>query len=61
VEERGEKHGVQVTRRHLGGYLRGLPGAGEMRRTLNATPSLAGNLDYLDACEARSAGAASAA
>jgi tRNA-dihydrouridine synthase B len=60
-EQRGEKHGVQVTRRHLGGYLKGLTGAGEMRRTLNATPSLAGNLDYLDACEARLDKAASAA
>jgi nifR3 family TIM-barrel protein len=60
-EKRGEKYGVQVTRRHLSGYLRGLPGAGEMRRTLNATPSLAGNLDYLDACEMRLEKAVSAA
>ena len=60
VETRGEKHGVQVTRRHLGGYLKGLPGAAEMRRTLNTIASLAGCLDYLDACEARARDAAAA-
>jgi nifR3 family TIM-barrel protein len=51
VEQRGEKHGVQVTRRHLGGYLKGLPGAAAMRRTLNSLPTLAANLAYLDECE----------
>jgi nifR3 family TIM-barrel protein len=51
VEQRGEKHGVQVTRRHLGGYLKGLSGAAAMRRTLNSLPTLAGNLAYLDECE----------
>jgi nifR3 family TIM-barrel protein len=52
VEQRGERHGVQVTRRHLGGYLKGLPGAAQMRRTLNSIATLSGNLDYLAECEA---------
>ena len=51
-EERGEKHGVQVTRRHLGGYLRGLPRAAELRRTLFSIPTLSGCIEYLDECEA---------
>lgn len=53
VAARGEKHGVQVTRRHLGGYLRGLKGAAEIRRTLFAIPSLSGCIAYLDECEAQ--------
>ena len=52
VEHRGERYGVQVTRRHLGGYLKGLSGAAAMRRTLNSLPSLSANLEYLAACEA---------
>ncbi|HEY2513384.1 MAG TPA: tRNA-dihydrouridine synthase [Polyangiaceae bacterium] len=31
---RGEKFGCHVTRRHLSGYLSGLPGAGQVRRRL---------------------------
>jgi len=52
-EKRGEKHGVQCSRRHLGGYLKGLPRAGEMRRTLNSLPALADNLAYLKESEFR--------
>ncbi len=53
VAERGEPHGVRCTRRHLSGYLSGLPGAGELRRRLNVTDSLAGCIDLLDAAEGR--------
>lgn len=48
VEARGEKFGVQVTRRHLSGYLRGLPGASALRQRLNSEPSLAGCLAILE-------------
>lgn len=53
VAARGEPHGVRCTRRHLSGYLTGLPGAGELRRRLNVTDSLAGCLELLDAAEGR--------
>ena len=49
VEARGEHHGVRVTRRHLTGYLRGLPGAAALRRELLFCDSLAGCLSILDA------------
>lgn len=49
VEARGEHHGVRVTRRHLTGYLRGLPGAAALRRQLLFCDSLAGCLSILDA------------
>jgi tRNA-dihydrouridine synthase B len=48
VEARGEPYGVRVTRRHLAGYLKGLPGAADLRRRLNACDSLAGCLEILD-------------
>jgi len=48
VEARGEPFGVRVTRRHLTGYLKGLPGAAEMRRQLNVCDSLAGCLEILE-------------
>ncbi len=48
VEVRGEMHGVQVTRRHLSGYLRGLPGAASLRQRLNTTPELEACLAILD-------------
>jgi nifR3 family TIM-barrel protein len=51
VEQRGEHYGVQVTRRHLAGYLKGLPRAGEMRRALFRIPTLSGCLAYLAECE----------
>jgi nifR3 family TIM-barrel protein len=49
VAERGEKHGVQVTRRHLAGYLRGLAYASALRQKLLNTPDLEGCLALLDA------------
>jgi tRNA-dihydrouridine synthase B len=51
VGRRGEPHGVRVTRRHLSGYLRGMPGAGELRRKLLFCDTLAGCLDILEAYE----------
>ncbi len=47
VGERGEPHGVRVTRRHLSGYLSGLPGAAQLRQKLNLCDSLAGCLEIL--------------
>jgi tRNA-dihydrouridine synthase B len=56
VRARGEQHGVQVTRRHLSGYLRGLPGAAQLRNQLNHTPTMAGCMELLDrALERRAA------
>jgi len=52
VAQRGELHGVRVTRRHLSGYLRGMPGAAELRRTLLFCDSLVGCLEILDRAEA---------
>jgi tRNA-dihydrouridine synthase B len=51
--ERGEEHGVRCTRRHLSGYLHGLPGAASLRQQLNVTHTLAGCLAILDEAEAR--------
>ena len=48
VEARGEQHGVRVTRRHLTGYLRGLPGASAIRKRLLFTDSLAECLAILE-------------
>jgi tRNA-dihydrouridine synthase B len=48
VEARGEKHGVQVTRRHLAGYLRGIAGCSSLRQSLMHTPDLAGCLALLE-------------
>jgi len=44
---------VRVTRRHLSGYLRGLPGAAALRRELLFCDSLAGCLEILDAAGQR--------
>lgn len=55
VAERGEPFGVRVTRRHLTGYLRGLPGAAQLRRTLLFCDTLEGCLEILDDAERRSA------
>jgi nifR3 family TIM-barrel protein len=49
VGARGEHFGVRVTRRHLTGYLKGLPGAGALRKKLLFEDSLAGCLDILAA------------
>jgi tRNA-dihydrouridine synthase len=51
VGARGEHFGVRVTRRHLAGYLKGLPGAASLRQRLNVEDSLAGCLDILAAAE----------
>jgi nifR3 family TIM-barrel protein len=48
VAARGEHFGVRVTRRHLTGYLKGLPGAGALRKTLLLEDSLAGCVDILE-------------
>ena len=55
VEERGEQHGVRCTRRHLSGYLSGLPGASQLRRALNLCDSLEGCLEILDSYGKRAA------
>jgi tRNA-dihydrouridine synthase B len=55
VEERGEPHGVRVTRRHLSGYLAGLRGASQLRQQLNQCDSLEGCLAILDTAFIRSA------
>jgi nifR3 family TIM-barrel protein len=52
VARRGEPFGVHCTRRHLSGYLRGLPGAAALRQQLNACDSLDGCLAILDGCRA---------
>ena len=48
VVKRGEPFGVHCTRRHLSGYLRGLPGAASLRQRLNGCDSLEGCLAILD-------------
>jgi nifR3 family TIM-barrel protein len=48
VAVRSEPWGVRVTRRHLAGYIRGLPGAAGLRRELFQCDSLAGCLAILD-------------
>ena len=58
VRQRGELHGVRVTRRHLSGYLRGMPGAAELRRTLLFCDSYEGCLAILDGYQAAQARAA---
>ena len=52
VDLRGEPWGVRVTRRHLSGYLRGLPGAAALRQRLNTCDSLAGCFEILDQSDA---------
>lgn len=53
VEARGEHAGVSCTRRHLSGYLKGIPGAAALRQKLNLTGSLQGCLDLLDEARVR--------
>lgn len=48
VERRGAPFGVHCTRRHLSGYLKGLPGAASLRQQLNACDTLDGCLAILD-------------
>ena len=45
--KRGERNGVRVTRRHLAGYLAGLPGLAALRAELFACDSLARSLELL--------------
>jgi nifR3 family TIM-barrel protein len=47
AEARGELYGVRVTRRHLSGYLKGLPGAAQLRQRLVVCDSLEGCLEIL--------------
>jgi tRNA-dihydrouridine synthase B len=53
VGRRGEPFGVHCTRRHLSGYLKGLPGAAALRQELNRCDSLEGCLAILDSALAR--------
>ncbi|MGA7123356.1 MAG: tRNA-dihydrouridine synthase [Polyangiaceae bacterium] len=53
VARRGEPFGVHCTRRHLSGYLKGLPGAAAVRQELNHCESLEGCLGILDGALAR--------
>jgi tRNA-dihydrouridine synthase B len=48
VEQRGEPFGVHCTRRHLAGYLKGLPGAAALRQALNQCDTVLGCLAILD-------------
>jgi nifR3 family TIM-barrel protein len=52
VETRGEPYGVHCTRRHVGGYLSGLPGAAQLRRALMLESSFAGCVEILSAAKA---------
>src|SRR5207248_1242693 len=51
VAMRGEPFGVHCTRRHLAGYLKGLPGASHLRQRLNLCDSLDGCLGILAAAQ----------
>jgi tRNA-dihydrouridine synthase B len=55
VAQRGEPFGVHCTRRHLAGYLKGLPGAAALRQRLNTCDTLEGCLAILDGALARAA------
>jgi len=55
VDFRGEPYGVRVTRRHLSGYLHGLPGASAMRQRLLQCDSLSECIDFLEESAARAA------
>jgi nifR3 family TIM-barrel protein len=52
VEARGEYYGVRVTRRHLSGYLRGVPGASALRQRLLVCDTLAGCIDVIESARA---------
>jgi tRNA-dihydrouridine synthase B len=52
VAARGERRGVMALRRHLQGYLSGVPDGMELRRALLTEETLAGNLALIDAHEA---------
>jgi nifR3 family TIM-barrel protein len=48
VAQRGEPRGVFCTRRHLSGFIRGVRGAGALRRELFSCDELAGSLAILE-------------
>lgn len=48
VEARGEGRGVRCTRRHLSGYLTGLPNANVLRKKLYVTDTFAECVELLD-------------
>jgi tRNA-dihydrouridine synthase len=52
VAARGERRGVMALRRHLQGYLCGVPGGMALRRALLSDDTLAGNLALIDTHEA---------
>lgn len=53
VALRGQPHGVHCTRRHLSGYLRGIPGAAALRQRLNTCESFEGCIALLEEAERR--------
>jgi nifR3 family TIM-barrel protein len=53
VVARGAPRGIYCTRRHLAGYLKGIPGAAQLRQALNTCDELDGCLAILDAAEER--------
>jgi tRNA-dihydrouridine synthase B len=53
VAYRGEHFGIRVSRRHLGGYLKGLPGAAQLRKELVTTDTLAECVDLLERARSR--------
>lgn len=53
VAVRGAPRGVYCTRRHLAGYLRGIPGAASLRHDLNTCDDLDGCLAILARAEER--------
>ena len=53
VSARGERRGVLGFRKHLQGYLSGVPGGMELRRTLLSDETMAGNMALIDAHEER--------
>lgn len=53
VATRGPRHGVFVTRRHLKGYLSGVPGGDALRRQILVEPSLDRCLALVDGALAR--------
>jgi tRNA-dihydrouridine synthase B len=55
VEYRGQPFGVRVTRRHMSGYLRGIPGAASLRQRLVVEDDLDKCLEILDTALQRAA------
>jgi tRNA-dihydrouridine synthase B len=55
VEYRGQPFGVRVTRRHMSGYLRGIPGAAALRQRLVVEDDLDKCLEILDTAMQRAA------